>query len=135
MSFLSKIESLPHWLASFFGSHQAVIQTVIADTQTAVGAASTIATIAGESKIVPVLSGVSDGLSKVSTLVTAESTATTLAQHAANVTALASGLIQATNDVGVKNADTKAAIGAVLVKVNGVVGALETAAQAATPAA
>lgn len=131
MSLGSFFSALSHKIAAFFGSHQAVIATVIADAQQACAGASAIATVVGEGSIVPALSGVSDGLAKVGAAVTAESTAETLTQHAADLTALAAALIQSSNDVGVKDAQTKAQVGAVLVKVNGVVNALETAASAA----
>ena len=131
MSIGSFFHSLAHKIAAFFGSHQAVIATVIADAQQAVAIAASVAGAVGESKLVPVLSGVSDGLSKVSLAVTAEASADTLTEHASNLTALAAGLIQSTSDIGVKNAETKANVGAVLVKVNGVVTALEAAATVA----
>jgi hypothetical protein len=131
MSLGSFFSGLSHKIAAFFGSHAEVIATVIADAQQAVGAASAVAGAVGETQLIPVLSGVSDGLSKVATAVTAESTADTLTGHAAAITALAEGLIESTNDAGIKDANTKAAVGAVLVKVNGVVAALETAATVA----
>ena len=136
MSIGSFFSSIGHKLAAFFGSHQAVIQTVIADAQQAVGAAKVISAALNESPgFQTVLGGVSDGLSKVSATLTAEASAETLTQHAANITGLVEGLVQATNDLRVKSSLTKTAIGVALVKVNAVVGAIETAADAAAPAA
>lgn len=140
MSIGSFFSSIGHKIASFFGSHVAVIQTVLTDAQAAATVAIRVATVVeppaaggGLNPIVVTLSGVLDGLVKVSGAVTAETTAETFAQHAADITGLVTGLVETTNDVGIKSETTKAAIGAALVKINGVVGALETAA-AAPPA-
>ncbi len=136
MSIGSLFSSIGHKIASFFGSHQAVIQTVLTEAQEATGAATAVAAALNEpANLQTVLAGVSDGLAKVSATVTAEASAETLTQHAADITGLVTGLVQTTNDVGVKSAITKTAIGAALVKVNAVVGALQTAAEAATPPA
>ena len=127
-SFFSKIG---HAIATFFGSHQAVIQAVIADAQTAAGAATTVATALGEpAAVTAAIARVSDGLAKAGAAVAVEQSATTLTQHASNLAALVTGI---TPDIGIKNAQTTAAIGATLVKVQSVVGALETAAVAASP--
>lgn len=136
MSIGSFFSSVGHKIASFFGSHQAVIQTVLTEAQGAVNDAVAVAKALNEpAALQSVLAGISDGIGKIAATVTAEASAETLTQHAQDLTGLVSGLVQTTNDVGVKSAITKTAIGAALVKVNGVVGALETAATAATPAA
>jgi hypothetical protein len=136
MNIGSLFSSIGHKIATLFGSHQAVIQAVLLDAQEAVGAAKSVAAALNEpASFQTVLGGVSDGLSKVSATVTAEASAETLTQHASDITALVAGLFQTTTDVGVKSAITKTAIGTALIKVNAVVGALETAATAASPTA
>ena len=125
---------LGHSIAAFFKGHQATIQTTIGYAQNAAGAASAVAGILGESPAVTSQIGkISDALGLVSATVTAETSAETLTQHAANLSALTSALVNS-GDIGIKNAQTQAAVGTVAVKVQGVVGALETAANAATPA-
>jgi hypothetical protein len=121
-------------IAAFFGSHMAVFSAVIKDAQEAVATAQAVAAAADPGELPglqALLAEASDGLGKIETAVQAESTAETLTQQAQTAAALVSGLATSTNDIGIKNAKTKTAIGAVLVKVNSVVGALETAATAA----
>jgi hypothetical protein len=119
--------SLAHKIAAFFGSHHDSIQSGIKLAQSAAASAIAVSTALNEDpSVIRVISGISDGLTKVSAAVTAES----MTEHAGNLTALAEGLIDTTNDVGVKSTDAKASIGAALAKVNGVVGALEAAAAA-----
>lgn len=128
MNFFS---TLAHKIVGFFGSHHDSIQAGIGLAHTAATAALAVSAALGEDpSVIRVIAGISDGLKQVSATVDAESNAETLTDHAAALTGLASGLIQATNDIGIKNADTKAAIGAVLSKVNSVVGALEASAAA-----
>ncbi len=130
---MSWLANIRHKIASWFGSHQSLIQTIAKDGQIAAVDAAAVATAAGEKgNLITVLTGVADGLGKVAATVTAEATATTLAQHAANITGLASALLVTSTDVGIKNADTKAKIAVVLGKVTNVVGALQTAAEAQT---
>jgi hypothetical protein len=134
MSIFKKLSDLEHKILAYLGGHQAEIVSGLQEAQLAVKAATAVAAITetgtdGKTPaIVTTLSGVSDGLGQVAAAVTAETTATTFSQHAAALTGLATGLIQTTNDVGVKNADTKAAIGVVLLKVNSVVDVLQSAA-------
>lgn len=126
----SFFHSIGHAIASFFGSHQAAIQLVIKDAQLAAGTATAVATSLGEpDSVTAKISEISDGLSKVSSAVTSETTATDLKDHAANLTNLVVGLV-GSGDIGIKNDETKAAIGATAIKVQSVVGAIETAAQA-----
>lgn len=130
MSWLSKLR---HAIAAWFGSHKTLLQTIAKDGQLAASDLAKVATAAGESgNLVTVLNGVSDGLGKVGDTITAEATATTLAQHAADLTGLATNLLVTSTDVGVKSADTKAGIATVLGKITNVVGALQTAAEAQT---
>ena len=125
-SFFAKIG---HALASFFGAHQVAIQSAIQDAQIAAGAATQVAEALGENPSVAAeIAKVSDGLSKVSYTVTAETTAQTLTDHAGNLAGLAIGL---TSDLGIKNEDTQNAVIQTVKKVQGVVGALETAATVA----
>jgi hypothetical protein len=127
MSF-SFFTTLGHKIAGWFGSHQTVIQTVITDAKLATATLGTVAAAAGEGALVaPIVSQITDGLTKVGAAVAIEATAATLTQHAATVSALAESLLP---DLGVKNEKTIAAIGTVLTKTQGVVGALETAANA-----
>lgn len=120
--------SLGHKIAAFFGSHHAAIQAVISDAQTAASAAAGIAAALGEpASVTKVIGQVADGLSKVSAAVTAETTATDLSSHAENLANLATGLVSS-GDIGIKNDETKTAVGAVAIKVQSVVGALEIAA-------
>ena len=133
----SLFSKLGHSIASFFGSHQATIQAVIADAQQAAGAATAVALVTHQpANVSDAIAKVSDGLSIVSAAVTSESSAETLTQHATNLANLTMSLVNS-GDIGVKDAATQSAVGAVAIKVQGVVGALETAAAAApetTPA-
>jgi hypothetical protein len=130
MSWLSALRSK---IAGWFGAHKDLLQTLATDGEVFTKDAAAVAAAAGEhGNLITVLGGVADGFGKISTTITAESSATTLAQHAADLTGLASGLLVTSTDVGVKNADTKAKIVGVLQKVTNVVGALQTAAEAQT---
>lgn len=130
---MSWLSNLRHKIAGWFGSHKDLIETIAKDGQVAATDASLVAVAAGEhGNIITVLSGVADGFGKVGAAVTAESSATTLAEHAANLTGLADALLVTSTDVGIKNADTKASITKVLGKITNVVGALQTAAEAQT---
>jgi hypothetical protein len=126
-------QKLEATIASWFGSHGAKIKAAIEDAITVVNDASAVATAAGETKVVPVLSTISDGLIKTQAAVTAEMSATTLTTQAGALSTLASGLIQQTNDVGIKDTATKAKVGTVLTKVGNVVGALQSALDSQAP--
>ena len=135
MSIGSFLHNIGAHLASFFGSHAAVIATVTSDAQIAVGAAKVVAADLGEpASVQTVLGNISDGLTKVAATATAEATADTLTEQAANLTGLVGGLVSS-GDIGIKNAGTKVAVGTALVKVTSVVSALETAANAASASA
>lgn len=123
--FISDIEAIPGDIARFFTAHQAALQSAITDAQAAVSSATGVAAIL-DPQAVPVLSGVADGLTKVSAAVTAASTASTLTSQANTLGTLVSGLVTS-GDVGVKNANTKAAIQSAVTKSQAVVGALVTA--------
>lgn len=119
MGFLAWIEKEGHSLASLFGSHEAALQTIATDLQDGATAAAAIATAAGETKAVPILSGIADGAAKINVAIQAGAAATDGAQAVAAVTNLASGLVNS-GDIEIKDAGTKAAIGGVLVKVQNV---------------
>jgi hypothetical protein len=133
------IENLGKKIATFFGSHEAAIQSVIKDAQGAQVAAKDVALALGEpSSVITVISGIGDGLQKTSDALAAESSSTTLTQEASNLSGLVSSVVDS-GDIGIKNAQTQAAVGTTLQKVVGVVSALQTASNAttapATPAA
>lgn len=135
MSIGSLFSKIGHAIASWFGSHQATIQAVVNDAQAAASAAHGVATALGEpASVTSVISGVSDGLSKIGAAAATAATAEDFNALAADGAALATGLVSS-GDLGIKNAATKAAVGALAIKVQGVVGAVETAASAAPPAA
>lgn len=134
MSIGSFFSSLGHSIAAFFGSHQATIQAVITEAQTAAGAATAVATALGEpTSVTAVIGKISSGLAMAGSTVTAESTAETLTQHASNLANLATDLVTS-GAIGVKNTETIQAIGSTATKVQAVVGALETAATVAPKA-
>lgn len=115
-------------IEGFFKGHQATIQTVIQEAQTAAGAATAVATILGEPpSVVAQIGKISDGLTKVGAAVTAATTAVDMTGHAQNLLTLTQGLISS-GDIGVKSPVTQTAIGVAAQKVASVVGALETAA-------
>ena len=130
MSFIKWLESLGTKIHNVFVSHEAALQTVATDLQATASATAAIATAAGETKVVPILTGIADGAGKLSEAIAAGAAATDLQAGVAAVTGLASGLVTS-GDVGVKDAGTQNGIGLVLTKVNNVA----TVAQAAiTPA-
>lgn len=130
MSFITWLESLGTKVHNVFVSHEAALQTVATDLQATASATAAIATAAGETKVVPILTGIADGAGKLSEAIAAGAAATDLQAGVAAVTGLASGLVTS-GDIGVKDAGTQNGIGLVLTKVNNVA----TVAQAAiTPA-
>lgn len=130
MSFIKWLESLGTKVHNVFVSHEAALQTVATDLQATASATAAIATAAGETKVVPILTGIADGAGKLSEAIAAGAAATDLQGGVAAVTGLASGLVTS-GDIGVKDAGTQNGIGLVLTKVNNVA----TVAQAAiTPA-
>ena len=130
MSFIKWLESLGTKIHNVFVSHEAALQTVATDLQATASATAAIATAAGETKVVPILTGIADGAGKLSEAIAAGAAATDLQGGVAAVTGLASGLVTS-GDIGVKDAGTQNGIGLVLTKVNNVA----TVAQAAiTPA-
>ena len=130
MSFIKWLESFGTEIHNVFVSHEAALQTVATDLQATASATAAIATAAGETKVVPILTGIADGAGKLSEAIAAGAAATDLQGGVAAVTGLASGLVTS-GDIGVKDAGTQNGIGLVLTKVNNVA----TVAQAAiTPA-
>ena len=130
MSFIKWLESLGTKIHNVFVSHEAALQTVATDLQATASATAAIATAAGETKVVPILTGIADGAGKLSEAIAAGAAATDLQGGVAAITGLASGLVTS-GDIGVKDAGTQNGIGLVLTKVNNVA----TVAQAAiTPA-
>ena len=132
MGFDSLFNKLGHNIAHYVGSHKAVIHAAIDDAAKAAVAATSIAAALGEPVgVAAEIARVADGLSKVDKAVTEESSAGTLSQHASDLATLATGLV-GSGDIGVKNPQTQAAVATVATKVQSVVGALETAAEAKT---
>jgi hypothetical protein len=131
---MNLFSKLGHAIASFFKGHQSAIQTAISEAQTAAGAATAVATVLGEPpSVAQEIGRISDGLTLASSAIAAESGAQTLSQHAANLSALTTNLVTS-GDIGIRNTATQAAVGTMAQKVQGVVGALETAAAAVPPA-
>lgn len=119
MSFISWLDSLGTKLHNLFTSHEAALETVATDLQATASGAAVIATAAGETSVVPILSGIADGAGKVSTAIQAGATATDAAQGVAAITTLASGLVSS-GDIQVKDAETKNQVALVVTKVNNV---------------
>ena len=133
MNLFSYFSNFAKHIENFFGSHQSAIQTGIADVQVAVAAAAGIAGAVGEKQIVPVLGEISDGLHQVSQAVAADATADNVGQQAQVLIGLASNLVVKTNDVGVKDAGTKAAIGGIITKIGSVSSIALAASASITP--
>ena len=124
-------------LHNFFTKNGGAIQTGLSEAITAAGVAASVASVTlSSTAAAPVLAEiakVTDGLSIVQKGVAAESTATDLSSHAANLAGIVTGLVTS-GDIGVKNAQVQASVGVLATKVQSVVGVLENAATVA-PAA
>lgn len=130
----SIFHSLSAEISKLFGGHAAQIQAAISDAKTVAGAASIVLTATGQTAAATEVQKINGALSIVAGAVDSETTADTLAQHAANLANLTTALVNS-GDINVKNAQTQSTIAAVATKVQATVGALESAAVAATPAA
>lgn len=133
MGFLAWIKKEGTELKDLFVSHEAGLETVATDLQQTATATAAIAQAAGATKYVPILSGIADGAGKISVAIQAGSTVTDIQGGVADLTTLASGLVDS-GDIGVKDAATQNGIGLVLTKVNNVA-AVANAAVSAAPAA
>ena len=136
-TFFSKVGSALH---NFFTNNSGAIQSGLSAAMTAASVAGSVAAImepaganGGPPPVVAEIAKVQDGLNLVSKAVTTASTATDLSGHAAALSGLVTGLVSS-GDIGIKNAQTQAAIGVMAVKVQSVVGVLETAATVAPQA-
>lgn len=132
-NFFHKIGAALH---NFFTKDGGAIQAGLAEAISAAQVAASVAAIAdptGSAAVVAEIGKVTNGLALVQGAVKAESTATDLNGHAANLAGLITGLVTS-GDINVKSAQTQAAIGVLAIKVQSVAGVLETAATVA-PAA
>ncbi len=127
-------------LHNFFTKHDGVIHTVLEDAVGAAGVAASIASITlspqAAAPVLAEIAKVQDGLAIVQKGITAESTATDLSSHAANLAGIVTGLVTS-GDINVKNAQLQASIGVLATKTQSVIGVLEnasTVAPAAKPA-
>ncbi len=133
-SLSSFFKSIGNALHNFFTRNGGAIQAGIGEAVAAAGVAASVSGLLGESPdVIAEINKVADGLQLVSKSVTAASTATDLTGHAAALAGLVTGLVSS-GDIGVKNAQTQAAIGVMAGKVQSVVGVLESAANVAPTA-
>jgi hypothetical protein len=131
MGFVSWLEGIGAKIHNLFTSHEAALQTIASDLQATATGAVAIATAAGETKVVPILSGIADGAGKISTAIQQGAAATDTTEAVSAVTGLASGLVTS-GDIGVKDAATQNQIGLVLTKVNNVAAASQAAVAASS---
>lgn len=130
-NFFHSVEKTLH---EFFTRNGGAIQSGISAATAAVGVAASVSSILGEDpKVAASLAKIQDGLAIVAKGVTAESISTDLNGHAAALAGLITDLV-ASGDIGIKNAQTQAAVGAAANKVKGVIGVLQTAAENAPKA-
>lgn len=134
MGFIAWLKHEGLELKALFGSHEAALSTLTTDLQQGATAAAAIATAAGETKAVPILTDIADGAGKINIAIQAGATANDLADGVKAVTGLATGLVNS-GDIGVKDAGTKAAIGGVVAKVSNVAEVAQAAIENAAPAA
>jgi hypothetical protein len=124
-------------LHNFFTKNGGAIQTGLTEAAAAAGVAASVAAItlspADAAPVVAEIAKVQDAIGIVQKGVTAESTATDLSAHAANLAGVVTSLVTS-GDIGVKNAQVQAAVGVAATKVQSVIGVLENAATVA-PAA
>ena len=129
--FFHSVETTLH---NFFTKNGGAIQTGLTEAAAAAGVAASVATItltpADSAPVVAEINKVVDALNIVSKGVTAESTATDLSSHAANLAAAVTSLVTS-GDINVKNAQVQAAVGVAATKVQSVIGVLENAATVA----
>lgn len=128
--FFAKLDAALH---NYYVKDGGAIQTGLSEAISAAGVAASVAAIAdptGSAAVVAEIGKVSNGLALVQGAVKAESTATDLNTHAANLAGLVTSLVTS-GDLSIKNAQTQAAIGVMATKVQSVVGVLETAATVA----
>jgi len=122
--------AIAHAIANFFSSHKDAIHSATAVGQTAATYAAIVLGASGqdkEGKISGTILNISKALGEVSKTASDEASATTLSEHANNLTNLALKLTVDTNLVGVKSAASKAAIADVAHRVVSVVDALQAA--------
>lgn len=131
MGFVHWLESIGAKLHNLFTSHEAALHTIATDLEMTAASAVAIASAAGETKVVPILSGIADGAGKISTAIQAGAQASNLTEAVGAVTGLAAGLVTS-GDIGVKDSATQNQIGLVLTKVNNVAEASQAAVSAAS---
>lgn len=129
MSIGSWLKSLGSGIKHLFESHEDALQTVALDLQGAARLAASIATASGHGDAVPILNGIADGAGKLNDAVIAGAGAHTLGEGVAALTTLTSGLVNS-GDLGIKNKETRNAIGAVVVKVGNVADVVNSAVEA-----
>lgn len=129
--FFKSVETELH---NFFTKNNGAIQTGLAEATAAAGIAASVATIAlsptDAAPVIAQIAKIQDALSIVQKGVTAESTATDLSSHAANLAGVVTGLVTS-GDIDVKNAQLQAAVGVTAIKVQSVIGVIENAATVA----
>ena len=124
-------------LHNFFTRNGGAIQAGLSDAAAAAGVAASVASIAlapaDAAPVIAEISKVRDALAIVQKGVAAESTATDLSTHAANLAGAVTALVSS-GDINVKNAQVQAAVGVAATKIQSVIGVLENAATVAPKA-